>query len=234
MKKYWFFWILFVAKCFLVTDARQFRVTDQVYLDIENEETKLGRVVIGLFGDLAPKAVRNFKVLATKGINGKSYKGTHFNRIVKRFMVQAGDVVLDNGKGSISIYGETFKDENLDTKHTLAGFVSMANNGKNTNGCQFFITLTGAPYLDGTHTVIGKVVEGQNIVHMIEHTPTDSDDRPKYRVLIADCGLLPTEPYYISDDPYDLKAWIKASALPLSMSFSILGFFHWLMRKMEI
>ncbi|XP_048484685.1 peptidyl-prolyl cis-trans isomerase, rhodopsin-specific isozyme isoform X3 [Plutella xylostella] len=194
MKKYLFFWILFVAKCFLVTDARQFRVTDQVYLDIENEETKLGRVVIGLFGDLAPKAVRNFKVLATKGINGKSYKGTHFNRIVKRFMVQ----------------------------------------GKNTNGCQFFITLTGAPYLDGTHTVIGKVVEGQNIVHMIEHTPTDSDDRPKYRVVIADCGLLPTEPYYISDDPYDLKAWIKASALPLSMSFSILGFFHWLMRKMEI
>lgn len=68
--------------------ARQFRVTDQVFLDIKSEERSLGRVVIGLFGDLAPRAVRNFKVLATSGVKGKSYKGTRFNRIIKRFMVQ--------------------------------------------------------------------------------------------------------------------------------------------------
>lgn len=68
--------------------GRQFRVTDQVYFDIENEEKPVGRIVIGLFGDLAPKAVKNFKVLATKGIKGKSYKGTHFTRIIRRFMVQ--------------------------------------------------------------------------------------------------------------------------------------------------
>lgn len=59
-----------------------------MFLDIKSEERMLGRVVIGLFGDLAPRAVRNFKVLATKGVNGKSYKGTCINRIIKRFMVQ--------------------------------------------------------------------------------------------------------------------------------------------------
>lgn len=63
-------------------------MTDQVYLDIEREDKTIGRIVIGLFGDLAPRAVKNFKVLATKGIKGKSYKGTRFNRIVKRFMIQ--------------------------------------------------------------------------------------------------------------------------------------------------
>ncbi|KAJ2953640.1 hypothetical protein O0L34_g1252 [Tuta absoluta] len=223
-----------ISSCMYATDGRKFRVTDQVYLDLHNEEKLLGRVVIGLFGDLAPKAVKNFKVLATKGIKGMKYKGTKINRIIKRFMIQGGDVVNDDGTGSISIYGETFDDENLDTQHTMAGFVSMANKGRNTNGCQFIITTTGTPWLDGLHTVIGKAIEGQNIVHITEHTPTDGEDRPTRRVYIADAGLLPTEPYYISDDPYDLWSWIKASAVPLTMSFSILGFFHWMMRKMEI
>ncbi|XP_063529923.1 peptidyl-prolyl cis-trans isomerase, rhodopsin-specific isozyme-like isoform X1 [Cydia strobilella] len=227
--------LLYITKCFYLAETRQFRVTDQVYLDIQDENKPLGRVVIGLFGDLAPKAVKNFKVLATKGIKGKSYKGTSFNRIIKRFMVQGGDVVSDDGSGSISIYGETFKDENLDTQHTMAGFVSMANKGKDTNGCQFIITTTGTPWLDNIHTVVGRVIEGQNIVHLLEHTSTDVDDRPLRSVFIADCGLLPTpQPFYISDDPYDLWAWIRASAVPLTMSFSILGFFHWMIRKMEI
>ncbi|CAG4944807.1 unnamed protein product [Colias eurytheme] len=227
-----FFQVVFAQ---LITDinARQFRVTDQVFFDIQSEEKPIGRIVIGLFGDLAPKAVKNFKVLATKGIDGKSYKGTSFNRIIKRFMIQGGDVVSDDGNGSISIYGEVFDDENLDTQHKIAGFVSMANKGKNTNGCQFIITAKGTPWLDGLHTVIGKVVDGQDLVHVIEHTPTDIDDRPTMRVYIADCGLLPTQPFYISDDPYDLWAWIKATAVPLTMSFSILGFFHWIISKLD-
>ncbi|XP_022112455.2 peptidyl-prolyl cis-trans isomerase, rhodopsin-specific isozyme [Pieris rapae] len=218
---------------FVTIYARQFRVTDQVFFDIENEDKPIGRIVVGLFGDLAPKAVNNFKILATKGIKGKSYKGTSFNRIIKRFMIQGGDVVSDDGSGSISIYGEVFDDENLDTQHTNAGFVSMANKGKNTNGCQFIITVKGTPWLDGLHTVVGKVVEGQNIVHVIEHTPTDVDDRPMKRVFIANCGVLQTDPFYISDDPYDLWGWIKASAVPLTMSFSILGFFHWMISKID-
>ncbi|CAH2243435.1 jg9351 [Pararge aegeria aegeria] len=110
--------------------ARQFRVTDQVYLDVHSKDKPIGRIVIGLFGDLAPKAVKNFKILATKGVKGKSYTGTRFNRIIKRFMIQGGDVVADDGTGSISIYGNTFADENLDTHHSGAGFVSMANKGR--------------------------------------------------------------------------------------------------------
>ncbi|XP_047544878.1 peptidyl-prolyl cis-trans isomerase, rhodopsin-specific isozyme-like [Vanessa atalanta] len=223
-----------VLQIFCAISARHFRVTDQVYLDVHRENKHIGRIVIGLFGDLAPKAVKNFKVLATKGIKGKSYKNTSFNRIIKRFMIQGGDVVSDDGKGSISIYGETFDDENLDTEHTVAGFVSMANKGKNTNGCQFIITTKGTPWLDSLHTVIGKVVEGQKVVHIVEQTPTDIEDRPEMRVYIADCGLLPTQPFYISDDPYDLWSWIKASAVPLTMSFSVLGFFHWMIRKIDI
>ncbi|OWR44598.1 peptidyl-prolyl cis-trans isomerase rhodopsin-specific isozyme like protein [Danaus plexippus plexippus] len=176
----------------------------------------------------------NFKVLATKGIKGRSYKGTSFNRIIKRFMIQGGDVVSDDGTGSISIYGKTFKDENLETQHTDAGFVSMANKGKDTNGCQFIITTKPTPWLDNLHTVVGKVVEGQKIVHMLEQTPTDINDRPTVRVYIVDCGLLSTEPFYVSDEPYDLWGWIKVSAAPLSMSFSILAFFHWMIKKMEI
>lgn len=77
-----------ICMSFYKFQARQFRVTDQVYFDIKTEEKDLGRVVIGLFGDLAPKAVKNFKSLSTTGIQGKSYKGTSFNRIIKRFMVQ--------------------------------------------------------------------------------------------------------------------------------------------------
>nr|QDR50933.1 inactivation no afterpotential A [Heliconius melpomene] len=215
-------------------NARQFRVTDQVYLDIIKEDKPIGRIVIGLFGDLAPKAAKNFKILATKGIKGKSYKGTSFIRVIKRFMIQGGDVVTNDGRGSISIYGRTFEDENLDTEHSAAGFVSMANNGKDTNGCQFLITTKPTPWLDNLHSVVGKVVDGQKVVHMIEQTPTDMEDRPEVPIFIADCGLLPTEPYYISDDPYDLWGWIKASAVPLTMSFSILGFFHWMIKKMEI
>ncbi|XP_045775252.1 peptidyl-prolyl cis-trans isomerase, rhodopsin-specific isozyme-like isoform X2 [Maniola jurtina] len=174
--------------------ARQLRVTDQVFLDIHHQDKPLGRIVIGLFGDLAPKAVKNFKILATKGIKGKSYKGTRFNRIIKRFMIQ----------------------------------------GKNTNGCQFIITTKGTPWLDGIHTVIGKVVEGQKFVHMMEQIPTDADDRPKENVFIFNSGVLPTEPFYISDNPNDLWGWIKASAVPLTFSFSILGFFQWMISKMEI
>lgn len=72
----------------MLFQARQFRVTDQVYLDINKENKPIGRIVIGLFGDLAPKAVKNFKILATKGIKGKSYRGTSFNRVIRRFMIQ--------------------------------------------------------------------------------------------------------------------------------------------------
>lgn len=73
-----------------------------------------------------------------------------------------------DGKGSISIYGTYFADENLEINHTAPGFLAMANKGPNTNGCQFYITTMSAPWLDGKHTIFGKVIRGQGYVHTVE------------------------------------------------------------------
>ncbi|XP_033209201.1 peptidyl-prolyl cis-trans isomerase B-like [Belonocnema kinseyi] len=214
--------------------AASYKVTDQVYFDIMIDDYPAGRIVVGLFGELAPKTVKNFITLATTGINGRTYAGSKFHRVIKKFMIQGGDLEKGDGSGSISIYGKYFDDETFEVKHTGAGFISMANAGKNTNGCQFFITTIATPWLDGQHTAFGKVVEGIDVVFKIEQTKTDSDDKPVSPVVILESGTIKTKsPFYISDDPYDMWAWIKATAIPLSFSFTILGFFQWMIRKLD-
>lgn len=79
-------------------------------------------------------------------------------------MAQGGDFTKGNGTGTTSIYGARFDDENFIVKHDQKYLLSMANAGKNTNGSQFFITFVACPWLDGKHTVFGKVIDGQNIV----------------------------------------------------------------------
>lgn len=79
-----------------------------------------------------------------------------------------GDIVSGDGKGSISIYGNYFEDEYLEINHTAPGFLAMANRGPNTNGCQFYITTMATPWLDGKHTIFGKVIRGQGYVHGVE------------------------------------------------------------------
>ncbi|XP_076632943.1 peptidyl-prolyl cis-trans isomerase B isoform X1 [Colletes latitarsis] len=211
------------------------QVTEQVYFDVMIDDHPVGRIVVGLFGDVAPKTVKNFVTLATTGVAGKTYKGSRFHRVIRKFMIQGGDVENGDGSGSISIYGKYFEDENFDIGHNGPMFVSMANAGKNTNGCQFFITTIPTPWLDGKHTVFGKIVTGQDVVFKIEQTKTDADDIPIKPVVIFDCGTIPTtSPFTVADNSYNLWAWAKATCIPLSFSFSILGFFHYMMKQLDV
>jgi len=123
--------------------------------------TNKGDIRIQLHDDKTPKTVANFEKLANKGF----YNGLKFHRVIEDFMIQGG-CPLGTGTGGP---GYTFEDEfHPDLKHDAPGVLSMANSGPNTNGSQFFITHVATPWLDGKHTVFGKVLgDGQKVVNKI-------------------------------------------------------------------
>lgn len=165
------------------------------FFDVKVGEKDAQRITFELFANVCPKTCANFLHLC-KGDKGDTpegiplhYKGSKFHRVIKDFMLQCGDFTAGNGTGGCSIYGEKFKDENFELKHTEPGLLSMANAGPNTNGSQIFITCRETPHLDGKHVVFGKVVEGMEIVREIEGVSTTAD-KPDEDLIIVDCGEL--------------------------------------------
>jgi peptidyl-prolyl cis-trans isomerase B (cyclophilin B) len=143
--------------------------------------TNHGDITLELFDEDAPKTVDNFRKLAGDNF----YNGVIFHRVIKDFMIQGGDPT-GTGRGGP---GYTFEDEINDNK-IVRGALAMANAGPNTNGSQFFIVTTQeAPWLDGKHTVFGRVVEGMEVVDKIEGGETDQNDKPREEARIESVTL---------------------------------------------
>jgi peptidyl-prolyl cis-trans isomerase B (cyclophilin B) len=138
--------------------------------------TSHGVVEVELFDDDAPKTVENFRKLAADGF----YDGVVFHRVIPDFMIQGGDPT-GTGMGGP---GYTFEDE-FNEQKVVRGALAMANAGPNTNGSQFFVvTAEATPWLDGKHTVFGRVTNGMDVVDAISQVDTDANDKPREPVVI--------------------------------------------------
>jgi peptidyl-prolyl cis-trans isomerase A (cyclophilin A) len=155
--------------------------------------TSEGKIVCSLFEKDAPKTVANFIELAegsrewthpSTGAKSKNklYDGTIFHRVIPEFMIQGGDPA-GNGMGGP---GYKFEDETKGSPHKFnaVGKLAMANAGPNTNGSQFFITVTNTDWLTGKHTIFGEVVEGYDVVQKITKVKRNSQDKPQTPVVL--------------------------------------------------
>lgn len=135
---------------------------------------RMGTMIVEMYWKHTPITCRNFMELVRRGY----YNNTKFHRVIRDFMIQGGDPT-GTGKGGQSIYGPQFDDEiTTDLKHTGAGILSMANAGPDTNGSQFFITLAPTQWLDGKHTIFGRVQSGMTVVKRIGLVECDKNDCP--------------------------------------------------------
>ncbi|MDO8425774.1 MAG: peptidylprolyl isomerase [bacterium] len=148
--------------------------------------TTSGAIEVELYAEDAPETVANFVRLANEGF----YTGTQFHRVIPGFMIQGGDPLTREHPDAFGMHGTggpgyAFADEF--NAHTVArGALAMANSGPNTNGSQFFIvTAEATPWLDGKHTVFGRVIAGMEVVDAISAVPRDGRDHPVTPVMIT-------------------------------------------------
>ena len=145
--------------------------------------TNKGNFKIELFSDKSPITVGNFIKLVDEGF----YNNLKFHRVIPNFMIQGG-CPHGTGRGGP---GYTIKDEfDPSLKHDSKGILSMANAGPNTGGSQFFITVVPTPWLDGKHSIFGKVVDGMNIIEDISKVKTDRNDKPLQSVIIEKIKII--------------------------------------------
>lgn len=161
-----------------------FAATEECPFTHTTLETTAGTIKIELYTQHAPRTCLNFAQLCNQGY----YSDCIFHRVVRDFVIQSGDPT-GTGRGGESIFGGAFEDELDKTlRHTGAGILSMANAGPNTNRSQFFITLAPTPWLDGKHTIFGRVTQGISVVKRLGLVPTDKDDRPVEEIKILACS----------------------------------------------
>jgi len=191
---------LFVSACLISlasADLSKEKVTHKIGITFEADGETLGEAVFGLFGEVVPKTVENFRALCTGengvGSSGKKlhFKGSPFHRIIPNFMIQGGDFTRGDGTGGESIYGSKFADENFKLTHE-AGCLSMANAGANTNGSQFFITVADTSWLNGRHVVFGRVIKNMDLIKKVEGFGSSSGSTSK-RVVFKDCRIIADE-----------------------------------------
>ncbi|BEI82152.1 hypothetical protein CcaverHIS002_0300200 [Cutaneotrichosporon cavernicola] len=146
-------------------------------------DTSVGSFTVELYTKHAPKTCNNFLKLTERGY----YNG--FHRIIPGFMIQGGDPT-GTGRGGTSVYGEKFADElSPELRFVGAGILAMANAGPNTNGSQFFVTCAPTPFLDGKHTIFGRVSSGMDTIKRLEAVRTDKSDRPVEEIKIHKARL---------------------------------------------
>jgi peptidyl-prolyl cis-trans isomerase A (cyclophilin A) len=176
-----------------------FGVTSPNQTSVATLHTNHGDIKISLFGNHAPKTVRNFLALtdgsapystqnASGGTTGPFYDGSTFHRVIEGFMIQGGDPTGTGRGGPGYEFGDEFHPElRFDRGYLLA----MANAGPGTNGSQFFITVGAQPHLNRKHTIFGEVLDpdSRKVVDSIAATPVDRNDRPKDPVVISGITL---------------------------------------------
>lgn len=152
-------------------------------------KTNQGDIVLELYASKVPNTVQNFVKLAQSGF----YNNVKFHRVIKGFMIQGGDPNTkdDNAQNTWGMGGPGYKfaDEFAKGLSNVPGTISMANSGPNTNGSQFFINTANNSFLDGKHSVFGKVVKGLDVVQKIESSKTDAADRPVEPVVILSASV---------------------------------------------